>query len=225
MILSAHPLEYSGFLFRRNYGVLLLRRGQRRRALLLGKTEDLDRSLRELKCLDLTIRFYRTVETNSPSACERYIHQVYQSRQLVAPAGQLWFALDFEEIDHAINLWERKLRMRFDALRVVQALKEERSSDPALRPTDEDLSRCRRLRIINDQLEALSFEKECLELEWKLRIGTSAGVAGLASWESKSSRRFDSATLREVHPDLYEQFRRPTTTRYFRLLKPEQNPY
>ena len=90
-----------------------------------------------------------------------------------------------------------------DARQVVQDLCKQQCTDILLEPTSDDFKLLERLLKIKEEQEYLAIETELIESRLKKRIGTSAGLRGLAKWKTQVSRRYDEKLFRESNPDLY----------------------
>lgn len=96
--------------------------------------------------------------------------------------------------------------------------------DSEIEATPSVLAAIDRLREIDSEARELEAEREARRLEVQIHMGDNAGLydpTGLpiATWKTQTARRFDSKTFREEHPDLYEDYRSPQTSRVFRLKK------
>lgn len=77
---------------------------------------------------------------------------------------------------------------------------------------------------IREAEKDLKEQKDKIELELKKLIGDDADTltyAGekLVSWKSQTSMRFDSKAFQKEHPDLYQSFKTPSSSRVFRVSK------
>lgn len=84
-----------------------------------------------------------------------------------------------------------------DARQVVQDLCKQQCTDILLEPTSDDFKLLERLLKIKEEQEYLAIETELIESRLKKRIGTSAGLRGLATWKTQVSRRYDEKLFRE----------------------------
>ena len=83
-----------------------------------------------------------------------------------------------------------------------------------------------KLREVREEQKRLDEEQRALEQAAKQALGDHATLLDpygdvLATWKTQTSRRFDTTAFREAYPDLYEEFREPSTSRVFRLKQPK----
>ena len=180
----------------------------------IGATQKPEERIRHYKRADPDFRFHKVVEEKNQFACEHYLHRLYASRRLLSPGTESWFALELDEIDHAVRLWRTNGEQHLQRQQRVELLKKQVPRSAMRAPRSEDHSKCARLREVKNLLEALTFEKDCLEAELKLSIELSSGIEGLATWKSRESLRFNSGLLKAQLPHLYERFREPIVLRY-----------
>ena len=79
-----------------------------------------------------------------------------------------------------------------------------------------------RLYEIKEQIKHYKAEQDRLELELKKQmedIGDTLMVDGqkIATWKTQTSRRFDGKAFGADHPELYEEYKRESESRVFRL--------
>jgi hypothetical protein len=99
------------------------------------------------------------------------------------------------------------------AHRVLSDLSRQQSSDQMLEPTPEDEQLLRQLVLNKEEQEYLRFECELIESRLKQRIGTAAGLRGVATWRTQVIRRFDESLFRSSERQRYEEL----LERYHRL--------
>lgn len=77
------------------------------------------------------------------------------------------------------------------------------------------------LRQKDQDLKALEKEVGALKDRARIFMGANAVLAmggePLATWKAQSARRFDQAAFAAAHPDLFEQFKRTSESRVFRI--------
>src|SRR5579875_2540539 len=95
---------------------------------VISAAENLEERLANHKGADVTFRFYRVLDTAEFLACERYLHELYACRRLMIPHGEPWFAMELEELDHAVRLWERKSQRHAEGTMQLKKLKAVQSS-------------------------------------------------------------------------------------------------
>lgn len=99
-----------------------------------------------------------------------------------------------------------------------------RDTGKAVTATADVMEAVERLRIVRAEIAQKEADADSLELAIKTcmadaaRLETPAGDV-LATWTAQTARRFDSAALKAELPTIYEQFRKESTSRVFRLKK------
>ena len=78
----------------------------------------------------------------------------------------------------------------------------------------------RRLRsAVEEQIAGLESRHIYLEAELKVTIGIAAELRGIATWKTGARSTFDQTAFKEAEPKLYEQYKKQSRTRTFRLVK------
>lgn len=81
------------------------------------------------------------------------------------------------------------------------------------------VNRLRTIRIEQDELEAERRRNETVIMSWMGDASCLHDLSGnrLATWTTQTARRFNARAFKLDHPELYEEYRKPATTRVFRL--------
>lgn len=84
-----------------------------------------------------------------------------------------------------------------------------------------------RLSLLKQKIKAFEEEKDSIELSIKSKLKDGSVLTNeygliLASWKERITNRFDTDAFKQKHTDLYRQFLKQQTTRYF-LLKEVNN--
>jgi hypothetical protein len=87
-----------------------------------------------------------------------------------------------------------------------------------LEPGTSEREKYLRLLEVRQAEDGLAIERERLEGELKLAIGSAAGLDGIATWKSHLKRELDIEALKWDHPTLCEEYERELRVRSFRLL-------
>ena len=74
------------------------------------------------------------------------------------------------------------------ARRAINELSRQQSSEQMIEPTPEDEQLLLRLMKNKEEQEYLRFECELIESKLKQRIGTAAGLRGVATWKTQLTR-------------------------------------
>jgi hypothetical protein len=99
------------------------------------------------------------------------------------------------------------------AQRAISDLSKEQSTEQLLEPTPEDERLLAQLVRNKEEQEYLRFECELIESKLKQRIGTAAGLRGVATWKTQIVRRFNESLFRSSDPERYQGL----LERYYRL--------
>jgi hypothetical protein len=81
------------------------------------------------------------------------------------------------------------------------------------------LSMHQELREIEEQIAQLAVRSEYLVAEIKIAMGTASELRGIATWQTVTSNRFNSAAFKAEHPDVYQRYLSTSISRVFRLEK------
>lgn len=161
---------------------------------------------------------FAVIETEHPSQCETYLHHRLRTKRSTRSEGNEWFEVDPDElaalVEDARHYADEVLLMIAEAERLSEEVCEER----ILQPTDGVLETYRALVDVRERYDTLGFEKDRLEAELKLVIGTALGIEGIAGWKTVASRKFDTDLFKSERPDLYPSFLRESRSRRFILL-------
>lgn len=78
-----------------------------------------------------------------------------------------------------------------------------------------------RLKSVKASAKALEAQQEEIETRIKLAFGEASTLAfmgrPLATWKAQTARRIDTKALEAAHPDIAEQFRKPSESRVLRI--------
>lgn len=117
--------------------------------------------------------------------------------RIVRGGGWEFFEIEPDEMSDMIADFRQMLEDLEDARQVVQDLCKQQCTDILLEPTSDYFKLLERFLKIKEEQEYLAIETELIESRLKKRIGTSAGLRGLATWKTQVSRRYDEKLFRE----------------------------
>lgn len=121
---------------------------------------------------------------------------------------EFWGHVERQEPPEATNVNDLLAMFERDSGAVVEA-------DAAL------LAAINRMREINVSIKPLEQEFDQLKEQVQLAMRDASVLAldgqPLATWKTQSASRFDQAEFKAAHPDLFEQFKRTSSSRVFRL--------
>jgi putative phage-type endonuclease len=94
-------------------------------------------------------------------------------------------------------------------------------SGGSIEATDAIAATVRDMQIAVAEMKSLAEQVEGHKERIQLFMGSTAvltqGSEVLATWKSQNASRFDQGAFKAAHPDLYEQFKKSSETRVFRL--------
>lgn len=179
-----------------------------------GNVEDVIRTLHRGNSHPLTL--FDIVVTDEESACEAFFHRRLRSKRVVRGGGREFFELEPTEMRRTISMFRRMFEELEAAQRAISDLSKEQSTEQLLEPTPEDEQLLSQLVRNKEEQEYLRFECELIESKLKQRIGTAAGLRGVATWKTQIVRRFNESLFRTSDPERYQEL----LERYYRLDTP-----
>jgi hypothetical protein len=99
----------------------------------------------------------------------------------------------------------------------VAAVKASETDGSWLQPDERLKAIHARLSRLSIEKSALCHEEQILRTEAMAQIGKADGVEGLFEWPSHEVRRFQTKVFASRHPDLYDEFRKLSFVRKFKL--------
>lgn len=159
---------------------------------------------------------FDVIETEDDALCETYLHHKLRERR-VPGGGREFFELDADELSSAIADARVFLQEFLPMKREAERLASEESETRLLTPGDAEWELYRELLETRAEEDELAFERERLEVELKLAIGTASGIKDIATWKTQVRHTTDAEALRLQEPDIYERFLRETRSRVLRL--------
>jgi len=167
-----------------------------------GDVEDVIRTLHRGNSQPLTL--FDIVVTDQESACEAFFHRRLRSKRVVRGGGREFFESEPTEMRRTIASFRQMFEELEAAQRAISELSKQQSSERLLEPTPEDEELLQRLMKNKEEQEFLRFECELIESKLKQRIGTAAGLRGVATWRTQLTRRFNESLFRSSDPERYE---------------------
>lgn len=146
---------------------------------------------------------FDTVEADQESACEAFFHRRLVSRRVGGGGGWEFFRMDSDEHMYAtVEEFRVMAKTLEEAEEAISPFDHEQCSAELVDPTDEDRELLVRLLKIKEEQAYLKFECELIESQLKLRIGTTSGIRGVATW--KTELRFDEECFKTGDPEAYQ---------------------
>jgi predicted GIY-YIG superfamily endonuclease len=161
---------------------------------------------------------FAVIETEYASQCETYLHHRLRTKRSTRSEATEFFEVDPEElaalVEDARHYADEVLLMIAEADR----LSEQECDDRILQPSDGVMETYRALVKVREDYDTLGFQKDRLEAELKLAIGTASGIEQVADWKTVLSHRLDTDRLEAERPDVYSTFLGEARSRRFILL-------
>ncbi len=185
----------------------------------IGKTVDVKRRGKQLATGNPhPLTEFACIETDYASECERYLHQRLRTRRSRRSEAREFFEIDPSELEQLLRDAERHVRDHVPVVREADRLAKQESADKMLEPGASEREKYLRLLEVRESEDSLAIERERIEAELKLAIGSAAGLDGIATWKSHVKRELDVEALKRDHPALYKDYERQLRVRSFRLL-------
>jgi hypothetical protein len=161
---------------------------------------------------------FDVIETEYASQCETYMHHRLRSKKSRRSAASEFFEVDPTELTELIADARHYAAEVLPKIAQADRLAEVECDERLLRPGDAEWEIYRTLLRVREDYDTLGFQKDRLEAELKLAIGTASGMARIATWKMVTTRRLDAEALRHEKPELYEAFLRESRSRRLLLL-------
>jgi predicted phage-related endonuclease len=157
---------------------------------------------------------YRDVQTEYPSELENYIHKLLDLKR--AENGE-FFYITAEEVDEAINESIRVVEELQPLIGEAETLRQQEPSEQIAEPSEEMVEIHRRLRELSRQKYLIEKQMALLESKIQIAIGARCGMKGVASWKWVERWTMDIERFKNERDELYEQYKRNSSSRVFRL--------
>ena len=160
------------------------------------------------------LTLYKTVETDSPSRLETYIHKLLQPHR--APNGE-FFNVTKSHLDDALREATEFISASQPLLDEAKKHQRKKPTGRVLQPSDEILSLHRELKDALRESFLLERKIEFLQSKLQVAIGDNLGFQGVASWKWRETWTLNQSLLKREEPELYEQYREACGSRVFHL--------
>lgn len=160
------------------------------------------------------LTLYRDERTEDSAALEAYIHELLDAKR--TENGE-FFSVTATDLDDAVDR-AVAFMLEFQPLdREADRLSREMPGDAVKKPTRETLDAYRKLRQLRRERDIIDREIELLKRRIQVAIGNCAAMEGAASWEWVERWTLDIDRFKSEQPQLYEQYKRNSGCRVFRL--------
>jgi hypothetical protein len=183
----------------------------------IGKAVDLDKRIKALSTGNpYPLTEVDVIETDQMSKCETFLHHRLRSKRSGRSRATEIFEVDRVELTALIAEARKYLDDTLPKVAEAERLAAEESEDNVvLEPTEAHLATYRRLVEVREAYESLALEKERLEAEIKIAMGSAGAMEGVATWKTVVARKFDQEAFSDAHPELYAAYQRDTRSRRF----------
>lgn len=161
---------------------------------------------------------FAVIETQYASQCETYLHHRLRARRSTRSEATEFFEVDPGELAALVEDARHYADEVLPLVAEAERLAGEQCEPTVLPPSETATELHRRLLKVREEYDTLGFEKDRLEAELKLIIGTTSGIERIADWRVVLSQRFDTELFKADYPELYEAYCRETRSRRFNLL-------
>lgn len=151
------------------------------------------------------LSIFEIVQTEEESACEAFFHRQLRDKRVVRGGGWEFFEVDVAAMKELISQVRSMFEELQEAQNAIEKLGKVASTDVLLDPSEKDKELLRRLLENKKEQEFLQIECQLLEAQLKQRIGSAAGLRGLATWKTQVTRVFDQKLFAKTAPDEYER--------------------
>ena len=159
-------------------------------------------------------KLYKDVLTDDPSVLETYIHHLLELKR--TENGE-FFNVTQDEVDAAVNRAEHFTKEFQPLSREAKRLSRKKPSDRIVEATDDIRDLYQRLRKASLERYLLDREIELLVSKVKIAIGEHRAIDGVASWDWQERSSMDIKRFQKEQPSLYEEYKRDSSCRVFRL--------
>lgn len=184
----------------------------------IGRTKNATSGQR-LKSLSVGSSFrlhiYREIQTDYPTLLENLIHWILDAYR--AENGE-FFNVSMLQLDKAIEEAQAHLTKNLPTIQQAKKLQRVKTKPQMLEATDMTRTLHRELTEKLRQFFFLEQQIEVLKAQLMVAIGDNAGIAGIASWKWEERLKFNQQLFKREEPELFEKYKRPSGTRYFRPL-------
>lgn len=176
----------------------------------IGRAINLETRLANLRTANPRLEKVYVFETEQAVSIERYLHKRFAIHQ---QEGE-YFDIPIEQvIEYGTKIIEES-QILFDPklaeLESIQQINAEMSS------THADWELINQLTELDAEISELMLKKEILLAKLRLRIGASAGIQNLASWNVRTTLRFNQSLFGEENPDLLEKYKQASVSRHLK---------
>jgi hypothetical protein len=185
----------------------------------IGKAKDVDKRIKTHATGNPEpLTEFDVIESEHYAQCETYLHHRLRTKRSTRSEGTEWFEADPDELREVIADARHYANDVLPMMAEAERLSEHECDGRILPADDGVLDTYRALVKVREEYDTLGFQKDRLEAQLKLVIGTASGIERVADWKSVVMRRLDGERLKTEQLDLYNAYLAETHSRRFVLL-------
>ena len=176
----------------------------------IGRATNLAARLANLRTANPRLEEAYIFETDRAVSIEGYLHKRFAIHQ---QEGE-YFDIPIEQvIEYGKKIIEES-EVLFDPK--LAELKSIQETNAAMPSTDADWDLVNQLTELDAEISELMLKKEILLAKLRLRIGASAGIQNLASWNLRTTMSFNQSLFSTENPDLFEKYKQANVSRHLK---------
>ncbi len=185
----------------------------------IGRATDIEKRRKELSTGNpYTIELIHFIETDKASLVEKILQdRFYEYICETGDSTEHYEIQDIETLNKGFKEAKDILKQYLPLLDNSEKLAKAEVVNEIIPATEDALKIQKELRDVVGKVENLKFKKDFLECKLKSLIGCYEGIDGIATWKVVSKESFDSAQLKKKHPELYQEFKKQSESRVFKL--------
>jgi len=181
----------------------------------IGSAACLTDRMKKHSTTDPWLKPHGVIETDEYSLCETFLHNYYEIRRV--DGTKEFFRFLPEELCDVVKVAELFLSRNLPTKRAADRFCHQQNESRVVAPSDRERDIYRELREIRQQQYRLEKQRELLESELKIVIGTASSLEGVASWKSHVKPHFDRTQLKVDNPAIFAKYTREQIERRFDL--------
>jgi hypothetical protein len=176
----------------------------------IGRATNLASRLANLRTANPRLEEAHIFETDQAVSIEKYLHKrfaIYQQE------GE-YFDVPIEQvIEYGTRIIEESQILFNPKLAELKSIQQTNAEMPS---THADWDLVNELTELDAEISELMLKKEILLARLSLRIGTSAGIQNLASWNVRTTLRFNQSLFGKENPDLLKKYKQASVSRHLK---------
>lgn len=160
---------------------------------------------------DVALTLFDSIETDEQKAAEKYIKDTWAHRRSTTGGKEVFRLTETEaaQLFAQCREWLAEVLPKQRRTAELEALAPEATvlaSDDTTVELREQWLKAREEEVrLRQALDRAAAEREKVEIELKLAIGTASGINGVATWEAVTRRRINPSLVEDREPDLFAQ--------------------